>query len=303
MGNSSTSGAGGSHGGHPGISSSGGGMQSGGKGEIYNVKTDDILFIFTGAFVGLHRTIMDRIGRGSMGFGAPVRASNADQSMNDTTLSGNIGHLHKHLPFPVTEASKTSSPSALSEKSLNVLDFAMPTDLQKYGLIPELTGRIPITCALSSLDKEDLVRVLTEPRNSLLHQYEHLLALSGIELRFTSGALREIAHIAFSMGTGARGLRTVMEQLLSDAMFECPGSSTKYILITSAVVQQKQGPIYMNREQKATFQDLIIAEEEAWEAEQQEKTPSSESSRTLPGLEAARSFEEYRQRPLTAEAG
>jgi ATP-dependent Clp protease ATP-binding subunit ClpX len=90
-------------------------------------------------------------------------------------------------------------------------------------LIPELVGRIPVSTALSALDEEALVRVLTEPRNSLMRQYDQLFQLSGVELRFTSGALRQVAQSALGMGTGARGLRTVMERLLGDAMFEAPG--------------------------------------------------------------------------------
>ena len=94
-------------------------------------------------------------------------------------------------------------------------------------MIPELVGRIPVTTALSALDEEALVRVLTEPRNSLIRQYEQLFQLSGVELRFTSGALREIARSSLSMGTGARGLRTCVERLLGEAMFETPGRYPK----------------------------------------------------------------------------
>lgn len=200
----------------------------GGKTEVYNVRTDNILFIFTGAFVGLHKLIMDRISKGSIGFGAVVRPSNPESGAHETMVKGEEGLFRKHLPYYVPEPSTTRNASngASNPFTYNTLDLTSPNDLQKYGLIPELTGRIPISCALSALDEEALVRVLTEPRNSLLHQYEHLLALSGIELRFTSAALREIAKIALDMATGARGLRTVVERLLGDAMFEGPGRST-----------------------------------------------------------------------------
>jgi ATP-dependent Clp protease ATP-binding subunit ClpX len=220
------------HPGFPGGPSSGGGLGSpmGGKAEIFNVRTDNILFIFTGAFVGLHKIIMDRISKGSIGFGATVRTSNPELGAHETMLKGERELFRKHLPYYVPEDQQPSQTSTNSSASANVptyntLDLTGPNDLQKYGLIPELTGRIPISCALSALDEESLVRVLTEPRNSILHQYEHLLSLSGIELRFTSAALREIAKVALDMGTGARGLRTVVERLLGDAMFEAPGTS------------------------------------------------------------------------------
>jgi ATP-dependent Clp protease ATP-binding subunit ClpX len=219
--------------------SAGGGMNTnppGGKGEVFSIRTDDILFIFTGAFIGLHKMILDRISKGSIGFGAPVRASNPNSGPYDTMLKGEDALFKKHLPFfvpPPTPAHSTpfgKAPNASPQPSspppqalYNTLDLVEPADLQKYGMIPELVGRIPISCALSALDEEALVRVLTEPRNSLLRQYEQLFQLSGIELRFTSGALREVAKAAGGMGTGARGLRTVLERLLGESMFETPG--------------------------------------------------------------------------------
>lgn len=193
------------------------------KGEVYNIRTDNILFIFTGAFIGMHKIIMDRVSKGSIGFGAPVRAANSD---NQTSLKGGTEEaklFEKYLPFftPNDGTAKTD---------YNPLDLLEPSDLQKYGLIPELVGRIPVSTALSALDEEALVRVLTEPRNSLMRQYEQLFQLSGVELRLTSGALREVAKAALGMGTGARGLRTVMERLLGDAMFEAPGQLVFFLV-------------------------------------------------------------------------
>ncbi|OCK79590.1 P-loop containing nucleoside triphosphate hydrolase protein [Lepidopterella palustris CBS 459.81] len=270
----------------------GGGMNPnppGGKGEVFNVRTDNILFIFTGAFIGLHKMILDRISKGSIGFGAPVRASNPNSGPHDTMLKGEDALFKKHLPFfiPDTPAVDTQAqPSSQTQMNLyNTLDLVEPADLQKYGMIPELVGRIPISCALSALDEEALVRVLTEPRNSLLCQYEQLFQLSGVELRFTSGALREVAKGASRMGTGARGLRTVLERLLGESMFEIPGSPIKYILITQLVAQLKQPPIYLTRGQQHKFHALIAAEEEAWEAQKEnEENPHVQ----------AHSFEEYR---------
>jgi ATP-dependent Clp protease ATP-binding subunit ClpX len=202
----------------------------GGKGEVFNVRTDNILFICTGAFVGLHKMILDRVSKGSMGFGAPVRAANPETGVHDTMIKGEDELFKKHLPFYVSaEPEKPPNPfvphpAKKKQLMFNTLDLIEPSDLQKYGMIPELVGRIPISCALSALDEEALVRVLTEPRNSLLKQYEQLFQLSSIELRFTNAALREVAKSAGGMGTGARGLRTVLERLLGECMFETPGS-------------------------------------------------------------------------------
>lgn len=209
-------------------SGSGSSGPPGGKGEVFNVRTDNILFICTGAFVGLHKMIMERLSKGSIGFGAPVRASTPESGVHDTMLKGEDALFKKHLPFFVSrESAPPFAPQSTKplQKIYNTLDLVEPSDLQKYGMIPELVGRIPVSCALSALDEEALVRVLTEPRNSLLRQFEQLFQLSGIELHFTSGALRQVAKTASSMGTGARGLRTVLERLLGDSMFEAPGRS------------------------------------------------------------------------------
>ena len=204
-------------------SSSGSGNTNNGasKGETYTVRTDNILFIFTGAFIGLNKVILDRVSKGSIGFGSPLRSVASMNSDNSELLlslkpgSEESRIFEKNLPF-FTHAIPGE------EAHYNPLDLVEPTDLQKYGLIPEFTGRIPVTVALSALDEEALVRVLTEPRNSLVRQYEQIFQLSGIELRFTSGALREVAKSSLGMGTGARGLRTCIERLLSEAMFEAP---------------------------------------------------------------------------------
>ncbi|KAL0258689.1 ATP-binding protein [Diplodia seriata] len=271
----------------------GGGMNMGHppspKGEVFNVRTDNILFICTGAFIGLHKVILDRISKGSIGFGAPVRASNPEQLPSDTRLQGDEALFRKHVPF-YTPESATGGPS---QASLNTLDLVEPADLQKYGMIPELVGRIPISCALSSLDEEALVRVLTEPRNSLVKQYEQLFSLSGIELKFTSPALREIAKQASKMETGARGLRTVMERLLGEAQYECPGSTTKHVLVTREAAQRKKPLTYVSRGQQQRFQALLDQEEEEWQREISGKLAEEEHQQRI------NSFEQYRN----AEAG
>lgn len=195
------------------------------KAEIYNVRTDNILFIFAGAFIGLQKMVMNRIAKNSIGFGAPLRSGSSlsGSGGKNATISIKAGSeeskiFEKHLPFFTPQA-----PDDPPLTEYNPLDLVEPTDLQTFGLIPELVGRIPVSAALSALDEEALVRVLTEPRNSLMKQYEQLFQLSGIELRFTSGALREVAKASLGMGTGARGLRTVCERLLTETMFEAPG--------------------------------------------------------------------------------
>lgn len=261
----------------PSFPSSGSGSGGGpSKGEIYNVRTDNILFIFSGAFVGLPKVVMDRLARGSIGFGQPVRASsNAFGSSNSPSQSTNNQPIpilpgseeealyKKHLPF-FTQA---SPPSNAEEEPtyFNPLDLLTPPDLQTYGFIPELVGRIPITSALSQLTHPLLLRILTEPRNSLLAQFTTLFSLSGIELRFTTPALHKIASNALTMATGARALRTEMETILGDAMFEVPGSSVKFVLITEAVATRKEKAVYLGRGQGGKFHALISAEESEWE--------------------------------------
>lgn len=294
-------------------------QQQPGRSETYNVRTDNILFICTGAFVGLQKQILDRISKGSIGFGANVRASSSsseDSGAHETTLVGDDELFQKHLPYFVAPPPSSTEPKypaqdnkkASKEKkaTYNTLDLVEPQDLQKYGLIPELIGRIPISCALSALDTAALVKVLTEPRNSLMRQYEQLFQLSSIELRFTSGALHTIAETASKMSTGARGLRTVMERLLGDSMFEAPGSSIKYIAVTEDVARRKSAAVYFSRDAKAGFHGLLAKDEEEWE----EKTRGEDGGREETSWErrarlnseggAATTFEEYRQRAHAA---
>ncbi|KAL8977650.1 MAG: hypothetical protein Q9177_006591, partial [Variospora cf. flavescens] len=203
------------------------------KTETYNVRTDNILFIFAGAFVGLQKMILNRISKSSIGFGAPIRSSsvptsssstfslnpNQDQPISLKPNSPEATLFSQHIPYytppppPSSHTQTNQGQKKVPEEEdethhLNPLDLVQPTDLQSYGLIPELIGRIPVTAALAPLSLPLLVRVLTEPRNSILKQYTQLFLLSGVELAFTKPALREIAKSALGMGTGARGLRT-----------------------------------------------------------------------------------------------
>lgn len=276
------------------------------KGEVYNVRTDNILFICTGAFIGLPKIILDRISRGSIGFGKPVRNSAffaASSSSSDSrsyfsspipiTPGSEEEALYKrHLPF----FSPGSDPSG-EPTYFNPLDLLTPADLQAFGFIPELIGRIPVSAALAPLTHQLLLRILTEPRNSLLAQYTSLFSLSGIELRFTTPALYQVASKALSMGTGARALRTEMETILGDAMYEAPGSSVKYVLVTDKVAERRERAVYLGRGQGAKFHALIAQEEGEWENRLRNHKEDAN------GQSRAGSFEEWRGKPSVAAQG
>ncbi|EEP79261.1 ATP-dependent Clp protease ATP-binding subunit clpX [Uncinocarpus reesii 1704] len=272
-----------------------------GKSEVYNVRTDNILFIFSGAFVGLQKVIMDRISRGSIGFGQPVRASANPFSSHDSSHASQNAPIpirpgseeealyKKHLPFFTPSPTPNVSSPDEGPQYFNPLDLLTPPDLQSYGFIPELVGRIPITTALSPLSKSLLLRILTEPRNSLVNQYTALFALSGIELCFTTSALHKIAANAFAVSTGARALRTEMETILGDAMFEAPGSSVKFVLVTEAVADRKEKAVYLARGQGGKFHAMIAAEESEWEEKMKKQKTENEKK------DQANSFEEWRR--------
>lgn len=162
------------------------------RGENIQIDTKDILFICGGAFIDLEKTISERRQDSSIGFGAPVRAN---------MRTGGI-----------TNATVTSS----------LLESAESSDFITYGLIPEFIGRFPILVSLSALTEDQLVQVLTEPKNALCKQYKKLFSMNNTKLHFTEGALRLIAKKAMVKNTGARGLRALLESILTDAMYEIP---------------------------------------------------------------------------------
>ena len=162
--------------------------------EYIQVDTTNILFICGGAFVGLDKFVQRRVGKQVLGFQQPV-----DE--------------------PKKKASKKAE---LAAESKNVLLNTEPEDLIKYGLIPEFVGRLPVLAALNSLSKEDLVRILTEPKNAITKQFEKLLEMEGVSLRFEKGALEALAEKAANRGTGARGLRALIEELMLEIMFSVP---------------------------------------------------------------------------------
>ncbi len=153
--------------------------------EFIPLDTTDILFICGGAFDGIEKIIQNRIGRKSIGFGAVV----------ESRKELDVGEILSHL---------------------------MPQDLLKYGLIPEFVGRVPVVATLDGLDQAALVRVLLEPKNALLRQYARLFEMDGVDLSFDDGAVQEIARQAVDRGTGARGLRSILEHVMMDLMFEIP---------------------------------------------------------------------------------
>ncbi|HOI38851.1 MAG TPA: ATP-dependent Clp protease ATP-binding subunit ClpX, partial [Bacillota bacterium] len=153
--------------------------------EFIQLDTTNILFICGGAFEGIDKIIENRIGRKTLGFGAEVRPK-VDRKIGD------------------------------------ILRQIMPEDLLKYGLIPEFVGRLPVVVPLDALDEEALVRILTEPKSALVKQYERLFELDGVSLEFTRDALVAVAKKAIARGGGARGLRSIMEKLMLDLMYEIP---------------------------------------------------------------------------------
>ncbi|KAK4686844.1 ATP-dependent Clp protease ATP-binding subunit ClpX, partial [Tremellales sp. Uapishka_1] len=203
----------------------GSGGSSGGKGETFVVDTSNILFILSGAFVGLDSIVSRRLGKGSIGFNAP-------------------------LPF--------HSPTAISP---DVLTSLLPADLSTYGLIPEFLGRLPILSTLHPLSISDLVRILVEPKNALIKQYEYMFEKYGSELRFTKSAIEEIAKLGLERGGGARGLRGFMEGLLTEAMFEVPGSEYRYCLVNGRMVRGEGSALYFTRREKEVFERAIEDED------------------------------------------
>jgi len=229
------------------------------KTEIFNVRTDNILFVMAGAFVGLDKIVLNRISRGSLGFGANLTTSSPSDS-SSSTISPSL--YRKHSPFNI---SNTELTRMHQESELNILDLVRPSDLKAYGLIPEFIGRVPVTVALNSLSLNSLVRILTEPRNSLVQQYKWLFFSSKIELHFTVPALYAIAQEALNMGTGARALKSVLEGVLEDPMFFCPGSSTKFVLVDEDAARKKCLPHIFSKSEGAKVHSMIAEEDEEWE--------------------------------------
>jgi ATP-dependent Clp protease ATP-binding subunit ClpX len=182
--------------------------------EFLQIDTTNVLFIVGGAFAGLDHVIEARIGKKSAGFTA--------------SLGGE----------------ENTNPGDIFAK-------VMPEDLMKFGLIPEFIGRLPVFASVTGLDRKALMAVLTEPKNALVKQYQRLFAIDGVELEFDKGAIETIADLAMARGTGARGLRSIMEEALLQTMYEIPSrDDVAKVIVTKAVVLEGTLPKLVKRETK-----------------------------------------------------
>lgn len=174
--------------------------------EFIKIDTKNILFIVGGAFPGIQDIIRERLGNKTIGFG-------------------------------------TDSVHTVITNDDDIMQKVIPEDLMKFGLIPEFIGRLPILTALNKLDEEDLVKILTEPKNALVKQYQKLLALQGVKLTFDKAALRTMAQQAIKRNTGARGLRSIIESVMRDVMFSLPSrDDVAGVIITKASVNKQEEP-------------------------------------------------------------
>ncbi len=182
--------------------------------EFLKMDTSQILFVVGGAFDGIETIIKERLGAKVIGFGTNTNQENT---------------LH----------------------SENIMQHATPEDLLKFGLIPEFIGRLPILTVLNELTEDDLVRILTEPKNALVKQYQRLLEMEEVDLEFDEEALRAIADKAIDREIGARGLRSIIENVMLNVMYEVPGrDDVKRIVITPETVEGQEEPLYFNDENR-----------------------------------------------------
>ncbi|WP_409186304.1 ATP-dependent Clp protease ATP-binding subunit ClpX [Amycolatopsis sp. VS8301801F10] len=180
--------------------------------EFIQIDTTNVLFIVAGAFAGLEKIINERVGKRGLGFGAEIR----------------------------TKAEIEGS---------DVFSETMPEDLIKFGLIPEFIGRLPVVATVNHLDKESLVSILTQPRNALVKQYKKLFEMDNVELEFTKTALEAIADQAVLRGTGARGLRAIMEEVLQPVMYDIPSrEDVAKVVITEQTVRENVNPTIVARQ-------------------------------------------------------
>ncbi|KAF9534918.1 P-loop containing nucleoside triphosphate hydrolase protein [Crepidotus variabilis] len=206
------------------------------KTDTYHIDTSNVLFILSGAFVGLDKVVKQRVAKGSIGFTAHLSSENS------------------RLPF------FTSNRDGSTQQS-DPLELVETADLVKYGFIPEFISRLPSITTLAPLTTPDLRRILTEVKGSLVSQYQALFSYSGVELRFTSAALDEICKKAHERGGGARGLRGIMETLLLEPMYEVPGSDVHHVLITGESVKGAVPPGYWKKGQAVQFWEAWANEE------------------------------------------
>ncbi|HET7636175.1 MAG TPA: ATP-dependent Clp protease ATP-binding subunit ClpX [Candidatus Limnocylindria bacterium] len=182
--------------------------------DFIQIDTTNILFICGGAFEGLEKIVEDRVGKRAIGFGSQAQKSR--------------------------------------EQRRRLMEQLMPEDLLKYGLIPEFVGRLPVVVSLAALSAEDLVRVLTEPKNAVTRQFSKFLSIDNVELVFTPEALAATARLALQRKTGARALRTIVEEALLDVMYEIPErSDVKKVIITGETIEHGQPPMVLTENEEA----------------------------------------------------
>ena len=199
--------------------------------EYFQIDTRNVLFICGGAFEGLDKIIEHRTGRRKIGFGGD--GGNASTNGDATEDPG---------------AKTKAKAEADGLDADDPMKFLEPEDLQRYGLIPELVGRLPVIVSLDDLDQDSLVRILQEPKNALVKQYKRIFDLDGVGLTFDPAALWEIAHQSVELGTGARGLRAVLERILRDVMFELPSrSDVREVVVTPECAAGKMPPLLVLR--------------------------------------------------------
>src|SRR5919201_4430613 len=184
--------------------------------EFIQVDTSNVLFLCGGAFVGLDRIVDGRVGKTAMGFGAEVK-SREDRRIGD------------------------------------LLALSQPEDLLKYGLIPEFVGRLPVVATLHDLDEAALVRILREPKNAIVKQYQKYFDLEKVRLKFTDDAVAAISREALKRGTGARGLRAILEEVMLEMMYELPSiPGLKECIVTREVILNKDRPILISEQKEQT---------------------------------------------------
>ncbi len=185
--------------------------------DFIQIDTTNILFIVGGAFEGLEKIVESRVGKKTMGFGASLRDNTKETSA--------------------------------------ILQQVMPDDLLKYGLIPEFVGRLPVIVPLMALDEMDLMRILTEPKNAIIKQYQKFLALDKVELQFTHEALQAAAVGAAKRKTGARGLRTIIEEVLLDVMYEIPSrTDVRRVVVTPEAIAGTARPLLLSKNEQLVLE-------------------------------------------------
>ncbi len=186
--------------------------------EYIQVSTEKILFICGGAFVGMDRIIEKRRGKKTLGFSSGQKT---EQEVRDAEI-------------PASE----------------LLRHCEPEDMLRFGMIPEFVGRLPVVTALDPLTEDELVSILTEPKNALIKQYTKLMAMEGVHLAVTKDALRAFAEQAVKRGTGARALRSIFEKVMRDVMYEVPGSNIEEVTVNRAVIEGKKTPLLRRKQDK-----------------------------------------------------